>query len=160
MAKYQVEHTCGHTVTHSLFGKLKGRDLAIQRLRQEDCPECDSAQWWAARIAKYPANSAAAGAAGFATLQGSERQVAWAECVRQSFVQAVVEAEQALEPAKARPEKLTEAERKAIPCLEQTLSEMRARTNASEWIDLKSYANVSAAKGVITSRMRHLMTAI
>ena len=41
MAKYTVEHACGHTHEyHQLFGPLKERDRKLEWLAEQDCPDC------------------------------------------------------------------------------------------------------------------------
>jgi hypothetical protein len=45
MAKYTVNHSCGHTQTHELFGSGKDRERRIAWLKTTDCKEC----WIASR---------------------------------------------------------------------------------------------------------------
>lgn len=40
MAKYWIEHKCGHEQEHSLFGKSSSREWKMEQLRDEDCQEC------------------------------------------------------------------------------------------------------------------------
>jgi hypothetical protein len=40
MAKYDVEHSCGHTQVHQLFGKHTDRDRKIEWLETQECTEC------------------------------------------------------------------------------------------------------------------------
>lgn len=40
MAKYTVEHACGHTHEYQLFGPLKERDRKLEWLAEQDCPAC------------------------------------------------------------------------------------------------------------------------
>lgn len=40
MAKYTVNHSCGHTQTHDLFGPGKERERKIAWLETTDCKEC------------------------------------------------------------------------------------------------------------------------
>lgn len=40
MAKYTVEHTCAHSHTYNLIGKHTTREYRLERLRDEECPDC------------------------------------------------------------------------------------------------------------------------
>lgn len=40
MAQYDVNHSCGHTHTISLFGKTKDRYSKIEWMETQDCPQC------------------------------------------------------------------------------------------------------------------------
>jgi len=87
MAKYTVEHTCGHDEEHQLFGKhsgFGGRDQKLEWLETQDCSACQKI----ARDKQHAEANAAAKAAnaGLVELQGSVKQVAWAETIRAQFV--------------------------------------------------------------------------
>lgn len=75
MAKYEVIHTCGHRVTHRLYGNSSRRKWELERLEREPCWECQ----------KQALNEAAEEAtinAGLIPLVGSEKQIAWANSIR------------------------------------------------------------------------------
>ena len=77
MAKYTINHTCGHTVDVQLYGAYKDRERRIAYLETCECDEC--------RKAKANAAAAEAKAArGLADLTGSEKQVAWANTIREN----------------------------------------------------------------------------
>lgn len=40
MAKYEINHTCGHTSTVQLFGKCSERERKIEWMERQECPEC------------------------------------------------------------------------------------------------------------------------
>ena len=44
MAKYDITHTCGHSRTVALYGKLNERERKIEWMASQDCPSC-----WAAK---------------------------------------------------------------------------------------------------------------
>lgn len=76
MAKYTINHTCGHQVTVQLFGKYADRERRIAYLETCECDECRKAK----------ANAAAAAAKeerGLPDLTGSEKQIAWANTIRE-----------------------------------------------------------------------------
>lgn len=82
MAKYTINHTCGHQVTVQLFGKYADREKRIAYLETCECDECRKAK----------ANAAAAAAKeerGLHELTGSEKQVAWANTIREQVYKAL-----------------------------------------------------------------------
>jgi hypothetical protein len=82
MAKYDVDHTCGHSQTHTLFGPHKEQDRKLDWLATTLCTDC----WRAEQDRqKQEASAAAAEAnqsAGLPALSGSPKQIAWAESIR------------------------------------------------------------------------------
>jgi hypothetical protein len=82
MAQYQIEHACGHEVTHKLFGPNRERERQIARQERLDCPACDEAARDAARAAENAAAAVANAENGFVSLEGSPKQIAWTETIR------------------------------------------------------------------------------
>lgn len=126
MAKYSVTHKCGHTVTHSLFGKESAREWRIQGLEAEDCLECKHAR--ATAIAKEAAQEA-----GLPPLTGTEKQIVWAETLRakakrdlDAFTELFLSQIQ-----KGKPEALDVAE----GIVADAVAVFRQRTTAKFWIE-------------------------
>ncbi|MCB4887065.1 hypothetical protein KZO96_04135 [Bifidobacterium pseudocatenulatum] len=107
MAHYDITHTCGHDERIELFGKTSERERRIEWLQERPCTEC----WKKERAAEAEArknkeaamiveklgNDAAEAINALShatcTLEGSAKQVAWAEdirakCIAQAFDQA------------------------------------------------------------------------
>lgn len=82
MAKYTINHECGHQAEVQLFGKHSERDRKIAWLEGQDCPSCRSTRLAAGRAAQAEQDGQTAHLAGLPVLQGSEKQVAWAETIR------------------------------------------------------------------------------
>ena len=82
MAKYIINHTCGHQVTVQLYGAYKERERRIAYLETCECEEC--------RKAKANAAAEAAKAErGLADLTGSEKQIAWANTIRENAYKCI-----------------------------------------------------------------------
>lgn len=92
MAKYTVSHLCGHDHTHQLTGPQRTREYRLERLAGEDCPDCQSTAWEANRQAKQAADAAVAAKAGLPSLEGSEKQIAWANTIRADLLRSVAQA--------------------------------------------------------------------
>ncbi|WP_295442559.1 hypothetical protein [uncultured Thiodictyon sp.] len=78
MAWTSIEHSCGHTERHQLYGPGRTRDWRAQCLVADPCEDC-------ARAAREAENAAAAAAnaeAGLPPMTGTEKQIAWAETIR------------------------------------------------------------------------------
>ncbi|MEU9354953.1 hypothetical protein AB0D65_29160 [Streptomyces griseoloalbus] len=122
MAKYTVTRKCGHDERVDLIGPHKKREQTLERMEGSDCYACVEAQ----REKKNAENAAAAKAAGWPALTGSERQVAWAETLRAAAV------EELRSSASWWAEKYPEAPGDPLPFIETA---MLAVESASWWID-------------------------
>lgn len=71
MAKYEITHSCGTKRTIQLFGKREERERKIEWLESQPCPEVQN-----------EAAEKEAKAQGLVVLEGSEKQVAWANTIR------------------------------------------------------------------------------
>ena len=116
MAKYTINHTCGHQVTVQLFGSYKDRERRIAYLETCECEEC--------RKAKANAAAAEAKAArGLADLAGSEKQVAWANTIRENAYKCIDTLAQFANNDQAK------------AMMEGWRAKMDAQTTAKWWID-------------------------
>lgn len=79
MAKYTVTHSCGHEREYQLYGKHTERDRKLEWLEAQECPACRKAREIerATEGVELPA------------LEGSPKQIAWAESIRAKFVQDI-----------------------------------------------------------------------
>lgn len=80
MAKYNITHSCGHEHEYNLFGKHTERDRKIAWLEKQECPECR-------RKAEDEAAKEATAGMELPELQGSEKQVKWANTIRAQFIE-------------------------------------------------------------------------
>jgi len=77
--KYDVKFSCGHTQTVELFGAGAERERKIAYYEQSGiCSEC---------FAKKQAERVEKANAGMPALEGSEKQVAWANKIRANLVE-------------------------------------------------------------------------
>lgn len=134
MAKYDVTYTCGHTGTIRLIGR--DRQWRLEQEKEKLCSECYRA---ALEQERQEGNARAAienQAAGLAELEGTEKQIAWAETLRRQFLDIF--------EGKILPE-ITDEQKAAHPeACEGTLQiyrSFRSRTSASWWIDNRSLIN-------------------
>lgn len=78
-ASYEIEHSCGHTVRHTFYGKDKAdTDKQARRAFDEPCHYCKQESEIAAAEAQYS----------FPELFGSEKQVKWAKQIRFDYISA------------------------------------------------------------------------
>ena len=96
MAHYDITHTCGHDERIELFGKTSERERRIEWLQERPCTECWKKEREAeaearknkeaAMIVERLGNDAAEAVNALfnasCTLEGSAKQVAWAEDIR------------------------------------------------------------------------------
>ena len=88
MAKYEITFSCGHTEERQLYGKMADRERKIAYFEEHGlCSECYRKQ---KELERQEANKKAKEtnqAAGLPKLEGSEKQVAWAEKIRADILQ-------------------------------------------------------------------------
>lgn len=83
MAKYDVTYSCGHEERVVLFGPSRERDRKIEWMEREGvCAECWQRKLSADRASVSAEAAKAAEEEGLPKLQGSEKQIAWAEKIR------------------------------------------------------------------------------
>jgi hypothetical protein len=132
MAKYSVDHTCGHTETHQLVGPHKERDRKIAWLETTLCSEC-----WRAEQERQRAEASAKAAeanqsAGLPDLTGSEKQIAWAESIRRPISDFLGVAEtEMLTRFTCSPE----ARDELAGAIALVVDQVRGQTAAKWWID-------------------------
>ncbi|WP_313971777.1 hypothetical protein [uncultured Selenomonas sp.] len=75
MAKYDITCSCGHTETVQIYGKAAEREKEIARREKGICKDC-----WKAAQAESAKETAQV--FGLVQLEGSEKQIAWANDIR------------------------------------------------------------------------------
>ncbi len=124
MAKYDVTRSCGHVETVNLIGKTRDRQWRLENVEaQKLCREC-----YQAELAKQNAKAAAAAAEmGLPELTGTEKQVVWAETIRQDAIEYL--------------DKMA-SEQGESPIAREVMDYILAsRTRASWWIDQRAMTN-------------------
>lgn len=122
MAKYNITHTCGHTRIIELFGKEADRERKIEWLESQECPECAKA-----RVARQSEEIEAE--LGLSPLTGSDKQVAWAKCIRAPYLKQYKEMMPSIETSK--PE-----------MIEIMYNWLCDKSESKFWIDNRDYFNV------------------
>lgn len=87
MAKYDITYSCGHDGVVNVIGPCKDREWKLERESEKMCPECFENH---IQEEREKANKEAAEKAKemeLPELQGSEKQVSWANTIRQGFIQ-------------------------------------------------------------------------
>lgn len=88
MAKYEVNFICGHTATVQLFGKEIDRQKRIRWMEEHSiCPSCYKKQLEDDRTKAAEKAAAFAKEMGLPELEGSPKQVAWANQIRNDMIQ-------------------------------------------------------------------------
>lgn len=82
MGRESITYACGHAETVQLYGPRQRRESRARWLAESECGTCWKAQQDRERSERSERNAAANRAAGLPGLQGSPKQVAWAETIR------------------------------------------------------------------------------
>jgi hypothetical protein len=130
MAKYNVIYTCGHEGTVNIIGPHKDRKWKLSYEESKLCPECYKAKLEADRQKQNAEAAEANQAAGLPKLKGTEKQIAWAESIRKSMIEHIIEyyISQIIDEAKAEHPEEYERVMKGFEALKR-------HTDASWWID-------------------------
>ena len=92
MAKYSITYKCGHTCDTQLFGTYKSRERYIEWAKDNKfCPECAEAKVREHRRKENEASAQEAQECGYIELQGSPKQVAWANSIRAKAIAVIDE---------------------------------------------------------------------
>lgn len=152
MGTYYGTYSCGHPGEYGVYGPVKDRQRkADWYFENHVCQECLVKQ-----RAKDAAESAAKSARqGLPALKGSEKQVAWAETIRQAILSA---AEAGLADFTAEVEALDpgttkETQETNIAIARAAIEDAKARAEARWWIDNRDIASAATnpAKMVIAA---------
>ena len=93
MAHYDVGYACGHTQEVELFGKTSARYEKIEYLERGLCPDCYREKKQEERAQENERAAKLAKSLGFSQLEGSEKQVAWANSIRQRVYENICKLE-------------------------------------------------------------------
>lgn len=127
--KYDVTHSCGCTETVELLGKGEERKRRIAALESQPCPAC--------RAAEVNAED------GFASLDGTPKQVAWAGDLRKRMIREV----EGFAAKALAEEGYTEAERDQVRAnIDKSIAAIRGVSSAKWFIDRRGLSPVRAFK--------------
>ncbi len=126
MAKYEVTRSCGHTETIVLFGKLKNREWRLEKVEPSKlCTECYQAELARLREEENREAAEVAKEMNLPQLTGSEKQIAWAETIRQKMMADIDEFIY----------KSVKSEMRNDPKLLEAVEYIKGKTQARWWID-------------------------
>lgn len=89
MAKYKVTYTCGHEGVVNIIGPNKDREWKLAYEEAKLCPDCYKAKLEAERQKQNAEAAEANQTAGLPKLEGTEKQIAWAETIRKSILEGI-----------------------------------------------------------------------
>ena len=145
MAHYDITHTCGHDERIELFGKTSERERRIEWLQERPCTECWKKERAAeaearrnkeaAMIAEKLGNDAAEAINALSnatcTLEGSAKQVAWAEDIRSKCIAQALD--QACNTVARIPGKATAQQSAAFAAHCNAIASTIANKTSAEW---------------------------
>ena len=82
MAWHTIDHVCGHSQRVQIYGPTRDRDRKAEWHASRLCPDCFAVQQERERAEAGAKAAEAAKAAGLPTLTGTDKQVSWAEQIR------------------------------------------------------------------------------
>lgn len=126
MAKYTVTRACGHDETVGLIGKIKDREWRLEHVEPHKlCSECYQKQLAEQREKENREAAEAAKDMNLPALTGTEKQIPWAETIRQ----------QLLADIDAYIYEFVGEKHRNDPKLVEAIENIKAKTEARWWID-------------------------
>lgn len=130
MAKYHVDYSCGHRGEIVLFGPTKNREWRLEKEKENTCSDCYEKQ-----LAEQGAIAAQENAvAGMPPLHGTEKQVLWAERIRNAAMKM-------LESMEITPQTLFCLCNASQDDIDLAIHAMMCKEKASWWIDNRTVFN-------------------
>lgn len=117
MAKYDINYTCGHEGTVNIIGPHRSRESRIAYLERGECFDCFKRH--STEVAREQAQELE-----LPTLVGSEKQVAWAETLRLTQINAIETTVERLDRTKSNYRQILVA----VECISN-------ETSAKQWIE-------------------------
>lgn len=102
MANYRIQHACGHTQDHNLTGTTSKREWMVSRIEMTLCTACYEVEQQRLLAESTAKAATEAKETGLPVLEGSEKQIAWAESLRAKRVKQLVTLREDYADAKAR----------------------------------------------------------
>lgn len=156
MAKYDITYSCGHQGTVNIVGPVKDRESKKKWYEEEAvCPECYKKLKEENRQKINKESKEKNAEKGFTNLEGSEKQVAWAETIRANFVK---EMEKSFEEILKKAESFRETEpddkvdaqiKNAKETRIKVIAGINNKSSASWWIDHRDVWWQNLAKEII-----------
>ncbi|MDR2551426.1 MAG: hypothetical protein LBD10_14645 [Desulfobulbus sp.] len=166
MGTYGVIHSCGHKEIHQLFGKIADRERKIEWMESVPCLECKRIADEEARDEHNRESAIANHATGLPQLEGTEKQIAWAETIRKEAIAKIDQRWKAfadrVEIIIANPSTLAQAQQQAVDdgyadidefahYLAKAIEKIKGEPSARWWIDNRE--ELSLKKGSIIDKM-------
>lgn len=129
--KANIVRACGHTEKIKVYGPYRQRDAALAREQGKVCAACYAAQKDEERAAAAQAAAQAAQAAGLPALQGTPKQIAWAEQIRSTALAAVDQFLSLQGEARRQDPRWAQ--------VEAAVAALRNQAQAAWWIDRRSH---------------------
>lgn len=135
MAKYTVTRACGHNETVVLYGKSRDREWRLEQVEPSKlCYECYQKQLAEQREKENREAAEAARAMNLPQLTGTEKQVAWAETIRQKMLADIDK----FVYGRIKPEHRNDIR------IKEPVRAIQAKTSASWWIDHRGETGCSS----------------
>ena len=154
MAHYDVTYTCGHTEEIQLFGKQDDRYRRIEWLQKNRmCNSCFQAQ----KQKEYEEQSRVAAEIAksqkLPDLEGSEKQIVWAESIRKETLESknntILPLEQLPFDKNKEPQKY-----QLYKIAQEARKKLESETSAKWWIDNRYTANEMVKRSVREAEMK------
>jgi hypothetical protein len=151
MSQYTIDFSCNHTEVRNIVGKEKDRQGKADWMARGVCSDCYKQQLAAKRQKEQSAQMATAAQFVLAELEGSEKQVAWAEKIRAKMI-ADIETMRTKEISRFKADKAGQIEQAIfdlnLVVIGEVIIKIGAKTSATWFIDNRSIS-ITGDNGLI-----------
>lgn len=141
-----VTHSCGHTVDHQLYGKHVDRDNRAHWLATQDCKDCWMAQKQKEKELKNEMAKKENEKLELPKLMGSDKQIAWAETIRNPIIKAALKSKLEYKKEEERTADQINAQNEIVRIWENYKSKLIAEKSAKWWIENRDFYSVEGER--------------
>jgi len=134
MAWYDVTYSCGHEGEIQLYGKARDREWKLSNEESKLCPDCWKKQREEERQKENAKAAEANQEAGLSKLEGSEKQIPWAESIRKQIIEGVEK-----QIFGRMDEDRIEENPEVYQDFVKAFNSLKSHSSASWWIDHRDY---------------------
>lgn len=140
MAWYEIKGICGHTFRKQLYGKTSSRLSYVEWANNNlECPDCYKAGIEKKRQEQADKAKQEAIKENLPELEGSEKQIQWAETIRKSKIEAIRElAGKISNEDNCLTDRQKQTKQEIIDLLKNKMNQLKSKKSAKWFIDCRN----------------------
>ena len=136
MKQTKITLSCGHVEKHRLHGSPRNQEALEREISARKCASCLQAEQQAERAARNAESAARNAAAGLPALQGTPKQIAWAETIRAEARRRFAELDVSALDYEFWADETPQIRARAEALIREDIEATMNRTKAAWWIEV------------------------